>query len=258
MFELTGKVALITGAGQGIGAGIARTLAAQGATVVVNDIRSEPAAAVAAQIVAAGGSASTAVFDVTSTEQVDAAVAGIVASVGPIDILVNNAGNGGAHGMTPTPFHAMDPSAWNGPIDVNLFGVLNCCRSVINPMRERGRGRVITIASGAGMVGLGIGVSPYAAGKGGAISFMRHLAIENAKAGITANTLAIGLMARDDETGSPADRQDGVTSALARQIPIGRLGTPKDIGAFCAFLASDEAEWVTAQTFHVNGGSVTS
>jgi 3-oxoacyl-[acyl-carrier protein] reductase len=117
-------------------------------------------------------------------------------------------------------------------------------------MCERGFGRVITISSGAGLVGIPIGVSLYGAGKGGAIAFMRHLAMELASKGITANTLALGLMnhAGDEDT----------TRVLAQAIPVGRLGTPEDVGAAVAFLASDEASWLTGQTIGLNGGSVTS
>ena len=111
-----------------------------------------------------------------------------------------------------------------------------------------GHGRIITIASGAGTMGLGIGVAPYAGGKGGSIGFMRHLAIENARAGITANTLAIGLM--DSGRGNS-------TEAMARVVPVGRTGRPDDIGYACAYLASDEAEWMTGQTIELNGGAKT-
>jgi len=249
MFELTGKVALVTGAGQNVGAGIARVLAAQGATVVVNDIRVERASETVAAIRAAGGTATSVGFDVTDYDDVVAGIGRAVDEVGPIDILVNNAGNGGAEGMKPTKFRDSDPASWRGPIDVNLYGVMNCSRAVINPMVETGWGRIVTIASGAGVVGLNIGVSPYGGGKGGAIGFMRHLAVENARAGVTANTLAIGLM--------PVTGDRSVTEALAKQIPVGRTGLPEDIGYACAYLASPEAEWVTGQTIHVNGGSVT-
>jgi NAD(P)-dependent dehydrogenase (short-subunit alcohol dehydrogenase family) len=120
-------------------------------------------------------------------------------------------------------------------------------------MCERGWGRVITISSGAGMNGLGIGVSLYAAGKGAAISFMRHLAVECAHDGVTANTLALGLMQRDGEPDGSS-----VTQSMARTIPVGRLGTGEDIGYACVYLASNEASWITGQTIAINGGSTTS
>ena len=248
MFDLTGKLALVTGAGQNIGQGIARHLAGRGASVVVNDVRAERAEATVAAITRAQGTAFAAPFDVTDLDCVVAAVAGAVDRAGaPIDILVNNAGNGGANGMAPSPFRTSDPASWRGPIDVNLYGVLNCTHSVIDGMCARRWGRVITIASGAGLVGLRIGVSAYGAGKGGAISFMRHLAVETARDGVTANSIALGLMGGVNDP----------DSQMARQIPVGRLGTPDDVGAYCVYLASPEASWMTGQTVHLNGGAVT-
>jgi NAD(P)-dependent dehydrogenase (short-subunit alcohol dehydrogenase family) len=250
MFDLSGRIAVVTGAGQGVGAGIARSLASQGAAVAVNDVRPERAEAVAAELRDAGARAVAAPFDVTDHASVRAGIAAVEAELGPVDVLVNNAGNGGEHGMRPAQFRGSDPATWHGPVDVNLFGVMNCCHVVLDGMCERGFGRIVTIASGAGMIGLRIGVSPYAAGKGGAIAFMRHLAIENARKGVTANTIALGLM-RGNEEGE-------VTKALAAQVPVGRLGRPDDIGPFCVYLTSDEAAWFTGQTVHVNGGAVTS
>jgi NAD(P)-dependent dehydrogenase (short-subunit alcohol dehydrogenase family) len=115
-------------------------------------------------------------------------------------------------------------------------------------MVTRGWGRVVTISSGAATAGVNIGVTPYSAGKGGAIAFTRSLALEVAKTGVTANTLAIGLMDNPDPQ---------ITQRLARSIPIGRTGTPEDVAAACVWLVSDEAAWVTAQTIQVNGGSLT-
>ena len=123
---------------------------------------------------------------------VAAGVASAVAALGPVDILVNNAGV--PAGMMPVQFREMDPSEWQRFIDLNLYGVLACTRAVIDGMCERGFGRVITISSGAGQVGIPFGVSIYGAGKGGAIAFMRHLALEVARSGVTANSLALGLM----------------------------------------------------------------
>ncbi|NCY16164.1 MAG: SDR family oxidoreductase, partial [Actinobacteria bacterium] len=137
----------------------------------------------------------------------------------------------------------------------NLYGVINCVKATIDGMCERRWGRIITISSGAGTQGLNIGVSLYGAGKGGGISFMRHLAVECARDGVTANTLALGLMERDDPGVTEESRT--VTAAMARQVPVGRLGTPRDIGTACVFLASDEAEWITGQTISINGGAVT-
>jgi 3-oxoacyl-[acyl-carrier protein] reductase len=237
-FDLDGRRALVTGAGQGVGEGIARTLAAHGATVVVNDLHGDRAEAVATTI----PGAVAVPFDVTDAD----AVAAGVESAGSVDILVNNAGV--PEGMGISPFADLDPAEWPRYVDLNLYGVLHCCRAVLGGMRERGWGRIVTISSGAGVTGINLGVSLYGAGKGGAIAFMRHLAIENAKAGITANCLALGLMDNKD------DRE--ATEHLARTVPVGRLGTPEDVGAAVVYLVSDEAAWLTAQTIHLDGGSL--
>jgi NAD(P)-dependent dehydrogenase (short-subunit alcohol dehydrogenase family) len=175
-------------------------------------------------------------------------VAAGVGELGAVDILVNNAGNGGVGGMAVKPFIEMEPAEWEGPLRVNVHGVLSCCHAVVPGMVERGWGRVITISSGAGTAGVAIGVSPYSAGKGGGIAFTRTLALEVARTGVTANTVAIGLMGLPDPD---------ITAALARSIPVGRTGTPEDVGAACVWLASDEASWVTGQTIEVNGGAIT-
>jgi NAD(P)-dependent dehydrogenase (short-subunit alcohol dehydrogenase family) len=187
---------------------------------------------------------------VTDYEAAGTAIEGMRSSVGRIDILVNNAGNAGANTMAPTQFRDLDQSQWDRFIDINLWGVVNCTKAVIDGMCDRGWGRVITISSGAGVIGMRLGVSLYAAGKGGAISFMRHVAVEVADRGVTANTLALGLMG----TFTPS----GATESLARAIPVGRLGSPDDVGAACVYLASDEAAWMTGQTINLNGGAVTS
>ncbi len=237
-FDLTGRRALVTGGGRGVGEGIVGALATHGATVVVNDLHADRATVVADSV----PGAVAAPFDVTDGE----AVAQAIAAVGPVDILVNNAGV--PEGMGVGPFAEMDPDEWTKYVDLNLYGVLHCCRAVLGGMREQGWGRIVTISSGAGVTGIDLGVSLYGAGKGGAIAFMRHLAVENARSGITANTLALGLMDRDH------DRE--VTEHLARSVPVGRLGRPEDVGAAVAYLASDEASWLTAQTINLDGGSL--
>ena len=251
LFDLGGRTALVTGAGQNVGAGIAAMLAARGASIALNDVVPERAEARVRAINEATDGSVRAVavpFDVTDCAQVVAGVRSAEDALGPIDILVNNAGNGGSAGMTPQQFREMEPGAWDGPIRVNLYGVLHCCRAVINGMCDRGWGRIITISSGAGTNGINIGVAPYSAGKGGGIAFTRSLAMEVARLGVTANSLAIGLQTMDD----PA-----VTEHLARAIPVGRTGVPEDVGAACVWLASAEAEWVTGQTIGINGGSIT-
>lgn len=248
-FDLEGRVALVTGAGQGVGAGVARELARWGVAVAVNDIHEERAAATAAGISESGGRALAAPFDVADPAAVSAGVAHAQDALGPIDLLVNNAGV--PEGMALKRFREMDPAEWAPYVDVNLYGVLHCTRAVVDGMCERGFGRIVTISSGAGQVGLSIGVSLYGAGKAGAIGFMRHLALEVARYGVTANTLALGLMEN-------AGGNDETTRAIARTVPVGRLGRAEDVAAAVAFLASREASWITGQTIGVNGGSTTS
>ncbi len=245
MFDLTGRTALVTGAGQNVGAGIARALGTAGATVLVNDLRPERADEVVEALVADGVAAVAVPFDVTDRAAIDAAVA----ESGPIDVLVNNAGNGGAEAMLPKKFANTDPDDWRGPMEVNLHGVLHCCHAVLPGMVERGHGRIITISSAAGTHGVGMGFTPYSVGKGGSLSLMRSLALEHGRDRITANSVALGIM---DSV------RDETAAALTKTIPVGRLGSPGDVGAACLWLASDEAGWVTGQTIGLNGGTFTS
>ena len=250
MFDLTGRRALVTGAGQGVGVGIARALLRQGASVAVNDVVPGRADVTVRGLTAAveGARAVAAPFDVTSADAVHAGVAGATDALGgPIDILVNNAGI--PPGMAPVPFSDMDPAAWRQYVDLNLYGSLHCIRAVLAGMRERGWGRIVQISSGAGRTGLPIGVSLYGASKSAVEGFVRHLAAEVARDGVTANVVALGLM----EPREDADRN--VTEGLARSVPVGRLGTPDDVGAAVVYLASDEASWITGQTIDLNGGS---
>ena len=250
MFDLSGKTALVTGAGgmgSGTGAGIARALAQAGARVVINDRDAAGAARTVDVIQGDGNDAVALPFDVTDYDAVAAAIGGF----GDVDILVNNAG--GAMGLTQ--FRDSEPASWRAIIDLNLFGVLNCTRAVINGMCDRGWGRVISISSGAGSTGLAIGVSPYAAAKGGVMGFMRHLSCETAGFGVTSNTVALGLMGRSEDD-TPHEAHN--VGSQVHRSPIGRLGKPSDPAALCVYLASNEAMWVTGQTMHVNGGAVTS
>jgi len=247
MFDLTGQSALITGAGQGVGAGIARALAARGASVAINDLREERAAETVAAVEADGGKAVTAAFDVCDYDATVAGIARAESALGPLDILVNNAGV--PPGMGVTQFRDTKPEDWRPFIDLNTYGVMNCVHAVVDGMCNRGKGRIVTISSGAGTIGIPLGISAYGAGKGGGIAFMRHLAMEVAKTGVTANTIAIGLI---DNHSEPE-----ITAHMAKTVPVGVLGQPEDIAALVVYLASDEAKWMTGQTLQLNGGNVT-
>jgi NAD(P)-dependent dehydrogenase (short-subunit alcohol dehydrogenase family) len=202
---------------------------------------------VASSIGATGVTARTAVFDVTDGPAVADRIAEVEADLGPIDILVNNAGVPVA-GFPLTPFVDTDPELWRRFIDLNLYGVINCTHAVAGGMAERGWGRIVTISSEAGRIGLAFNVSLYGAAKAGAIGLMRHLAMELGPSGVTANCLTLGMM--DNVDGDWAD-------AVARSLPRRRLGSPEDVGAAVAFLASDEADWITGQVLPVNGGAAT-
>lgn len=245
MFRLDGKVALVTGAGRGAGLGIIRTMAQQGAHVVVNDIDPAAAAAAAEALRAAGGRATPAVFDVTAWDAVRAGVEQVARDVGPVDILVNNAGNAGSQPMQLKLFVDMAPQEWQPFIAVNLLGVLHCTHAVLRGMCERRWGRVITISSGSGLVARPPGASLYGASKAGGAHFMRHLSQEVARSGVTANVIFLGMMNHLPEE---------YTKPVINTIPVGRLGTPEDIGAAALFLAPEEASWITGATLAVDGG----
>ncbi len=247
MFDLSGRVALVTGAGQGVGAGIALALAEQGARVAINDLYDDRAAASADAITAVGGAAVPVPFDVTDHDAAAAGVARAASELGPVDILVNNAGIP-AKGMRLVPFSEGGPELWRRFVDLNLYGVLNCTHAVVEPMSERGWGRIIVISSEAGRRGVDMKISLYGAAKAGAVGFIRHLALEMAPSGVTANCVSLGQM-----DNVPAD----FAAQAVRRVPLGRLGTPADAGAAVVYLASDEASWVTGQVLPVNGGSLT-
>jgi len=254
VFELDGRVALVTGAGQGMGVGIAGALARQGAAVAVNDLDAERAEATAAQLRADGAVAVAVPFDVTDRASVEAGFERAEVELGgPIDILVNNAGV--PDGMGLTTFRELHPDEWRRYVDLNLYGSLNCIKAVVDGMCERGWGRVVQISSGAGRSGLAMGVSLYGASKSAIEGFVRHLSQEVARDGVTVNALALGLM--DNSVPGAESADSALMEAMARTVPVGRLGRPDDVGAAVVYLASDEASWMTGQTVDLNGGSVT-
>jgi 3-oxoacyl-[acyl-carrier protein] reductase len=240
-----GRTVLVTGAGSGIGATIARVFAERGAQVAVNDVDATAAERVAHELREQGFGAAPFVADVTDEAAVRAMCDEIIETLGPLDILVNNAG---VLGLTPT--EQLEVDAWSRTLAVNLTGAFICCRAVLPRMREQGRGRIINISSLAGESGgIAAGVD-YAASKGGLLTLTRKLALEMAHHGITVNAIAPGTTRTPMiEAMTPAARD-----TLQAKIPLGRLGEPEDIAFAVCFLASDEASFITGATLDVNGG----
>jgi 3-oxoacyl-[acyl-carrier protein] reductase len=240
-----GQTVLVTGAGSGIGATIARVFAERGAHTAVNDIDAAAAERVVRELTDAGLSAAPFVADVTLEPAVRVMCDGVVETFGSLDILVNNAG---VLGLTPTEQLELDD--WSRTLAVNLTAAFICCRTVMPGMRRQGRGRIINIASLAGESGgIAAGVD-YAASKGGLLTLTRKLALEVAPYGITVNAIAPGTTRTPMIEAMPPAARD----ALQAKIPLGRLGEPEDVAFAVCFLASDEASFITGATLDVNGG----
>jgi 3-oxoacyl-[acyl-carrier protein] reductase len=243
--SLAGQVAVVTGASRGIGAAIARDLAAAGAHVVVT-CRSQraQAEAVVADIVARGGSAEAILFDVAVSAEVEAAMRDVVARLGKVDVLVNNAGVS-ADGLIVR----ISDDQWQRVLDVNLKGVFNCTKSVARPMMRARGGRIINLSSVVGVTG-NTGQAAYAAAKAGIIGFTKSTARELASRGITANVVAPGFI----ETDMTEDLDANARDMYRAMIPLGRLGRGEDVAATVAFLAGPGASYITGQVIHINGG----
>lgn len=244
MFDLTGKVALVTGAGQGVGAGIARALAEQGAAIAVNDFFAERAEAITRELREAGTTAMAVPFDASDLQAVTQGVEMIASELGGVDILVANVGTL-PNGQNVTKFLDMNPEEWSQHVNNNLYSTLNCIHAVAPAMKENGWGRIVGISSDAGRVGH-VGSSIYGAAKAGMIGLMKGLGKELGPDGITANSIALGLI-----NTVPPEYSKGAESHYA----VGRIGTPEDVGAACAYLASTEASWVSGHCLVLNGAS---
>jgi 3-oxoacyl-[acyl-carrier protein] reductase len=241
MFRLDGKAALITGASGGIGATIAQTLHAQGAVVVLSGTRREALDALAATL---GERAIVCPGDLRDAAEPDALVAAAEQQAGPLAILVNNAG------MTRDMLALrMRDEDWQAVIDVDLSAPFRLARAVLRGMLRRRAGRIINISSIVGATG-NAGQANYAAAKAGLVGMTKALAQEVASRGITVNVVAPGFIA----TPMTESLSEPQKAKLTAAIPLGRLGQPQDVASAVAYLASDEASWVTGATLHVNGG----
>jgi 3-oxoacyl-[acyl-carrier protein] reductase len=243
MIDLSGRVALVTGASRGIGRAIAVRLAAQGATVVAA-ARERNAAATVDEIAAAGGKANVASVDVSDAAAIDALVAGTLERHGKIDILVNNAGIAKDQLML-----RMKREDWDAVIATNLTAAFALTQAVLKPMIRQKSGRIICISSVVGQSG-NAGQANYAASKAGLIGFAKAVAQEVASRNITVNVVAPGLIETDMTRAITEDAR----GEWAAKIPLKRLGTPDDIAAAVCFLASHEASYITGQVLAVNGG----
>jgi 3-oxoacyl-[acyl-carrier protein] reductase len=239
---LTGEVALVTGASRGIGAAIAARLSAEGARVIGTATTSEGATRISEALKPQGGRG--AVLEVTSQESIDALIADIESNEGPISILCNNAGI-----TRDMLLVRMKQEDWDSVIETNLASVFRLSKAVLRGMMKARKGRIISIASIVGLTG-NPGQANYAAAKAGMIAFTKSLAREVGSRNITCNIIAPGFI----DTDMTRALNEAQRAGLSSQIPLGRLGRPADIAAAAAFLASEEAGYVTGETLHVNGG----
>jgi 3-oxoacyl-[acyl-carrier protein] reductase len=245
MIDLTGKVALVTGGAQGIGRAIAETLAGLGADVIVADLQKDKAKSTAKEIASASSRKTLGLnVDVAQQESVKAMVEKAIAEFGRIDILVNNAGT-----TRDNLIMRISEADWDLVLNVNLKGAFNCSQAIVRPMMKQRYGRIINITSVSGMVGQA-GQTNYSSSKAGLIGFTKALAKEVGSRNITVNAVAPGFI----ETELTSDLPEEVKEMALKITPAGRFGQPQEIANAVAFLASEEAAYVTGAVLRVDGG----
>jgi len=243
--KLRDKIALVTGAGRGIGRAIAIALAKEGASIVVNDVDDRLAEETANEVKAMGCKTLAIRADISSGFEVNRMVETTLRSFGRIDILVNNAGI-----FSSVPLESMSEDEWDRVMKVNLKGVFLCSQAVVKSMKKQRSGKIVNIGSLAAKVGGIFAGANYAASKAGVICLTKSLAKQLASYGINVNAVAPGVIETDMTKNWPKD----VKEDFLRQIPLGRFGTPEEVADAVLFLVSDRASYVTGATIDVNGG----
>lgn len=248
--DSTARVALVTGGGRGIGREICLGLARAGQKVAVADLRVPEATETAAMINAEGGTAIAVEMDVSEGDAVAAGLMSVNDELGPVEVLVNCAG-----WDVLTPFVATDEDFWDRVIEINYKGPLRTTHGCLPAMIEAGFGRIVNIGSDAGRVGSS-GEAVYAGAKGGVIAFTKTIAREVARRGITANVVCPGPTDTPllEEIAAATDTSDKIIGAMARAVPMKRIGQPREVAAAVVFLCSEEAGYITGQTLSVSGG----
>ena len=243
--RLKDRVIIVTGAGRGIGLGIAQACVREGGCVGLCDVDAGLVSREAAQLAASGGRAMAFRMDVTDRGQIDDVVGQMLNRFGRIDVLVNNAGI-----YEVLPFEAITEAKWNRLLAVNLTGTFLCCQAVVGPMKRQGSGRIVSMASSAGKSGGTLAGAHYSVSKAGIICLTKQLARELGPHGITVNAVAPGRIDTPMIQSVSAEENED----FVRRTPLGRLGTAADVAACVVFLASDEASFITGEIVDVNGG----